>query len=323
MAQMRRSEFLALASSAAASLGLGARAARAADFPSRPVELVVPASAGGGTDAVARAYADAARKHSPQPFVVLNRPGASGAIGMQEVLNARPDGYKVAVVIVELAILPFLNQIRFSADDFRMVARLNADPAAIMVRAEAPWNTIEDFIAEAKRRPDQVKLGDSGVGSIWHLAAAALAEKTGASFINVPYSGAAPGLLALLGGHVDAMASSPGEAAAHVQGGKLKVLAVMSDSRVPGFEDAPTLKERGIDLSIGTWRGLGVRKGTPEPVAETLAAITRKVVEEPAFREALARSNLGFAFAEAGAFDAAIARDRESFKQQVARLQIN
>ncbi len=322
MAQMRRSEFIALASSAAASLGLGAAAARAADYPSRPVELVVPASAGGGTDAVARAFAEAAKRHSPQPFVVLNRPGASGAIGMGEVLNARPDGHKVAVVIVELAILPFLNQIRFSADDFRMVARLNADPAAIMVRADAPWNTIEEFVAEAKKRPDQVKLGDSGVGSIWHLAAAAMAEKVGASFIHVPYPGAAPGLLALLGGHVDAMASSPGEAAAHVQGGKLKVLAVMSDNRAPGFEDVPTLKERGIDLSIGTWRGLGVRKGTPEPVAEALAAIARKVAEEPSFREALARSNLGHAFAEAGAFDSAIARDREAFKQLVARLQL-
>jgi putative tricarboxylic transport membrane protein len=321
MAQMRRSEFIALASSALAA-SLGARAARAADYPSRPVELVVPASAGGGTDAVARAFAEAAKRHSPQPFVVVNRPGASGAIGMNEVLNARPDGYKVAVVIVELAILPFLNQIRFSADDFRMVARLNADPAAIMVRTDAPWNTIEDFIAEAKRRPDQVKLGDSGVGSIWHLAAAAMAEKAGASFIHAPYPGAAPGLLALLGGHVDAMASSPGEAAAHVQGGKLKVLAVMSDNRAPGFEDVPTLKERGIDLSIGTWRGLGLRKGTPEPVAEALAAIARKVAEEPSFREALARSNLGHAFAEAGAFDAAIARDREAFKQLVARLQL-
>jgi tripartite-type tricarboxylate transporter receptor subunit TctC len=246
---------------------------------------------------VARAFAEAAKRHSPQPFVVLNRPGASGAIGMNEVLNARPDGYKVAVVIVELAILPFLNQIRFSADDFRMVARLNADPAAIMVRADAPWDTIEAFIAEAKRRPDQVKLGDSGVGSIWHLAAAAMAEKAGVSFINVPYPGAAPGLLALLGGHVDAMASSPGEAAAHVQGGKLKVLAVMSDGQVPGFDDVPTLKERGIDLSIGTWRGLGVRKGTPEPAVEALADIARKVADEPFFREALARSNLGLAYA--------------------------
>lgn len=323
---MRRSDFVKLASgaaAAAASPGLGARPARAADYPGRPVELVVPASAGGGTDAVARAFAEAAKRHSPQPFVVLNRPGASGAIGMGEVLNARPDGHKVAVVIVELAILPFLNQIRFSADDFRMVARLNADPAAIMVRTDSPWKTIEDFIAEAKKRPDQVKLGDSGVGSIWHLAAAAMAEKTGASFIHVPYPGAAPGLLALLGGHVDGMASSPGEAAAHVQGGKLKVLAVMADTRAPGFEDAPTLKERGIDLSIGTWRGLGLRKGTPEPAAEALAGIARKAVEEPGFKEALARGNLGLAYAEARDFDAAVARDRAAFKELVARLGIN
>lgn len=192
-----------------------------------------------------------------------------------------------------------------------------------MVRTDAPWKTIEDFIAEAKRRPEQVKLGDSGVGSIWHLAAAAMTEKAGASFIHVPYPGAAPGLLALLGGHVDAMASSPGEAAAHVQAGKLKVLAVMSDTRVPGFEAVPTLKERGIDLSIGTWRGLGVRRGTPEPVAEALAAIAARVVEEPGFREALARSNLGYAYAGAGEFDAAIARDREFFRPLVARLQLN
>lgn len=321
--KMRRSEFIASAAAAAASLRLGAGTARAAGYPSRPVELVVPASAGGGTDAVARAFAEAAKRHSPQPFVVVNRPGASGAIGMGEVLNARPDGYKVAVVIVELAILPFLNQVRFSADDFRMVARLNADPAAIMVRTDSPWGTIEDFFAEAKKRPEQVELGDSGVGSIWHLAAAAMAEKAGASFLHVPYPGAAPSLLALLGGHVDAMASSPGEAAAHVQAGKLKVLAVMSDARAPGFEGAPTLKERGIDLTIGTWRGLGLRNGTPEPVAAALADIARKAAAEPGFREALARGNIGFAFAEAGEFDAAIARDRAAFKELVARLGIN
>jgi tripartite-type tricarboxylate transporter receptor subunit TctC len=97
----------------------------------------------------------------------------------------------------------------------------------------------------------------------------------------------------------------------------------MADSRAPGFEDVPTLKERGIDLSIGTWRGLGLRKGTPEPVAEALADIARKVADEPSFREALARSNLGFTYAGARDFDAAIARDREAFKQLVASLQLN
>lgn len=319
MPPIRRSEFIALAVAAALRPGAGARAA---DHPARPVELVVPASAGGGTDLLARAFAEAAKRHSPQAFIVVNRPGASGAIGMGEVLNARPDGHKVCVVIAELAILPALNQIRFSADDFRMIARLNADPASIAVRTEAPWGTIEDLVAEAQRRPDEVKLGDSGVGSIWHLAAAALGEKVGARFLHVPFPGSAPGLTALLGGHLDAMATSPGEASAHVQGGKMRLLAVMAEERQPGFEDVPTLKERGIDLSTGTWRGLAVRRGTPPDVAAALATITREAAAEPGFREALARGNLGFAYAEAGTFDAAIARDREFFRHLVERLQL-
>ncbi|MCK8783651.1 tripartite tricarboxylate transporter substrate binding protein [Roseomonas sp. NAR14] len=320
MPTLTRAEFLALAPFAA--LGLAGASARAADYPTRPVELVVPASAGGGTDILARAYADAARTHSPQPFVVLNRGGASGAIGMQEVLNARPDGYKVSVVIAELAILPALNQIRFSADDFRMVARLNADPAAIVVRTEAPWKTIEEFLADAKRRPGEISLGDSGVGSIWHLSGALMAEKTGTRFLHVPYPGSSPGLLALIGGHVDAMCTSPGEAAAHIQGGKMRLLASMAEARGPGYEDVPTLKERGIDVVIGTWRGLGVPRATPSAVVETLGAITRQVVEEPGFREALRRSNLGFAYANGADFDAAITRDRTLFRELIGRLNL-
>jgi len=317
---MRRSEFIALAAGAA-TLGLAPRA-RAADYPTRPIELIVPASAGGGTDVLARAFAEAAKRHSPQPFITVNRPGASGAIGFAEVLNARPDGYKVCVVFVELAILPFLNQIKFSADDFRMIARLNADPAAIMVRAESPWQSFEDFIAEAKRRPGAVTLGDSGVGSIWHLSGAAMAEKAGAQFLHVPYPGAAPGLTALLGGHVDAMCSSPGEANAYIQGGKMRALVVMSDQRVPGFEAVPTLKERGVDLAIGTWRGLGVPRATPAPVVEALAEIARKAAAEPGFREALSRVNLGYSYADAAEFDSNIASDREAFRQLTGRLHL-
>ena len=320
MTTIRRSDFIALAAGAAA-LGLAPRA-RAADYPTRPIELIVPASAGGGTDVLARAFAEAAKRHSPQPFIVVNRPGASGAVGFGEVLNARPDGYKVCVVFVELAILPFLNQIRFSADDFRMIARLNADPAAIMVRSEAPWRSFEDIIAEAKRRPGGVTLGDSGVGSIWHLSGAAMAEKTGTSFLHVPYPGAAPGLTALLGGHVDAMCCGPGEANAHVQGGKMRALVVMSDARVPGFESVPTLRERGVDLTIGTWRGLAVPRATPAPVLEVLAEIARKAAAEPSFKEALARVNLGYSYGEAAEFDANVAVDRAFFRELTGRLKL-
>jgi len=308
---------------AAIAMALGPAFARAADYPTRPIELVVPSSAGGGTDIVARAFSDGARRYCPQPIIVLNRPGASGAIGMGEVLNAKPDGYKIGMLIVELSILSVLNQVKFNTDDFRMIARLNGDPAAIVVPAGARWNTIEEFVADTRARPGKVSVGNSGVGSIWHLAAAALEEKVGAEFLHVPYQGSAPGLLALVGGHVDAMAVSPGEATAHVQAGKLKVLAVMADRRAAGFEEVPTLKERGIDLSIGNWRAIALPRATPQPVVDVVLDLTRKVAMDNSFQEALRRSNLGFTYAEAGDFEAAIREEREFFSKISRNLQLN
>jgi len=309
--------------------GLGAAAmlpvafsVRANDFPTKPVELVVPASAGGGTDALARAFSEAVQKHFPQPMVVNDKPGASGVVGMSDVLNGKPDGYKVSVVIAELVILPHLGLSKFTYADFQPVARLNADPSAITVRTEAPWNTIEEFLAAAKAKPGEMKVGNSGNGSIWHLAAAGLEDKTGVKFNHVPYQGAAPGVVALLGGHIDAVAVSPGEVAAHVQGGKLKMLAVMSDQRLKAFDKVPTLKERNIDLSIGTWRGLAVHKATPPDVVTTLRTAARKAAEEPMLREQLEKLNLGFAYLDAEAFGQAMQRDHEYFKQLVQKLGI-
>jgi tripartite-type tricarboxylate transporter receptor subunit TctC len=295
---------------------------RANDFPTKPVELVVPASAGGGTDALARAFSEAVKKHFPQPMVVNDKPGASGVVGMSDVLNGKPDGYKVSVVIAELVILPHLGLSKFTYADFQPVARLNADPSAITVRTEAPWNTIEEFLAAAKAKPGEMKVGNSGNGSIWHLAAAGLEDKTGVKFNHVPYQGAAPGVVALLGGHIDAVAVSPGEVAAHVQGGKLKMLAVMSDQRLKAFDKVPTLKERNIDLSIGTWRGLAVHKATPPDVVTTLRTAARKAAEEPMLREQLEKLNLGFAYLDAEAFGQAMQRDHEYFKQLVQKLGI-
>lgn len=306
----------------AALLPLPAALAWADDYPTKPIELVVPASAGGGTDALARSFSEIVKKHLPQPVVVNDKPGASGVVGMSDVLNARPDGYKVCVVIAELVILPHLGHSKFTHAEFTPVARLNADPAAITVKSGAPWNTIEEFIAAAKVKPGDMKVGNSGNGSIWHLAAAGLEDKAGVKFNHVPYQGAAPGVVALLGGHIDAVAVSPGEVAAHVQGGKLKMLAVMADQRLKAFDKVPTLKERKIDLSIGTWRGLALPKGTPAAVVDTLRSATRKAAEDPALRESLEKLNLGFAYLDAAEFGQAMQRDHEYFKQLVQKLGI-
>lgn len=294
----------------------------AAPYPERPVELVVPSSAGGGTDTVARAFSEAMRKYLPQPLTVVNKPGASGAIGMTEVARAKPDGYKLGIIIAEAVIVPHLGPTTLDAAELVPIARLNADPSAITVRADSRWNSIEAFLKYAAAHPGEVQVGNSGPGSIWHLAATALEDKAQVRFNHVPFSGAAPALVALMGGHIDAVAVSPAEVSAYVAAGKVRTLAVMAGQRVRGFEDVPTLRERGIDLAIGTWRGLAAPKGTPPEVLEVLAAASRKAVADPVFVQALRRQNLGIAYADAATFKAEIAADNAVMKALVARTHL-
>jgi len=310
-----------LATALLLSTGLCA-VATAQPYPNKPIEVMVAFQPGGGTDSLARAYAEAAKKYTTQPLVVYNKAGASGAIGLADVANAKPDGYKIAMLFVEVTILPHLGITKITQDDFIPIARLNADPAAITVRADSPYNTIEDFLAAAKKPGSDVKVGNAGNGSIWHLAAASLEEKTGAKFSHIPFQGAGPAVLALLGGHVDAVGVSPAEVAVHVAAGKLKILGVMADQRVKGFDNVPTLKERKIDLSIGTWRGLGVAKGTPPEIVEYIRAMTKKAAEEPIMKEVMDKLNLGYAYADGPAFKAQMVRDNDTFKQLVTKLNL-
>ncbi len=296
--------------------------AQSTDFPNKTIELLVPYSPGGGTDALARAFAEASRKHTSQSIVVTNKPGASGAIGWNEVINAKPDGYKIAVITVELLTLPHLGLAKFSYDDFNLIAQLNADPAAITVRAEAPWNSIEEFLAAAKKSGSDVKVGNAGNGSIWHLASAALEDKAAVKFNHIPFQGAGPAVLALLGGHIDAVAVSPAEVSTYVAAGKLKTLAVMADKRVKGFEKVPTFKERGIDLSIGTWRGLGAPKSTPPEVMAVLRSLTQKTANEQSLRDVMDKQNLGYVYADDATFKATLARDNIYFKQLITKLNL-
>lgn len=320
--KLNRRHLIASACSIAVT-GLGTTA-HAADFPNKPIEIVVPASAGGGTDILARVFAELAKKYLPQqPMVVVNKPGASTGIGISDVVNARPDGYKMGMVTVELAIISNLGITKYTADDLRLIARLNADPAAITVRAESPWKTYEEFMADAKSRATPLTVGNSGVGSIWHMGAAALADKTGVRFTHVPFQGSAPGVVALLGGHVDALALGPGEVSQQVAAGKLRTLVIMADQRVSGqFEKVPTLKERGVDLSVLAWRGLALPKDTPQDVVNFLSDVAKKVANDPAFRDALVKANLGWSYADGPTFVAAVNKDRPMFRDLVKKLDI-
>ena len=297
--------------------------ALAADFPSRPIEIVVPSSAGGGTDVMARIFAETAKKYVSQPMVVSDKPGASGGIGMTEVQRATPDGYKIGVLISELAIIPHLGMTKATVSDFIPIARLNADPGVVAVRADAPWQSVEELLAQARKEPRSITMGNAGTGSIWHLAAAAVEEKNDVRFNHVPFQGAAPSVLALVGGHVNAITVSPAEIGSFVAAGKIRVLVALSERRLPApFDKVMTFKEKGVDLVVGTWRGLGAPLGTPPEVVSYLREATRKTAEEPAFRDALSKANLQPAYLDAESFQTFMNSQSSYFKSLLNRLNL-
>lgn len=296
------------------------RAQGAGVYPARPVELVVPASAGGGTDILARLFAESARPHFAQPLTVVNKPGASATIGMGEIAHARPDGYKIGMVVSELAIMPHLGIGKFGPGDFRPIAGLNVDPAGITVRADAPWATLEEFLAAAKARPGALRVGNSGAGSVFQFAAMTVENKVDVRFTHVPYQGAAPSVLALLGGHIDAVSVSVAEASQHILSGKLRCLGVMSDRPLKGFDKVPTLQERGLDVQVSVWRGLAAPKGTPDAVVDVLRGMARKTAAEEAFRAGMERAKLGLVYTEADAFAAMVQKDSEDFKRLITAM---
>lgn len=297
--------------------------APAGAWPQRPIELIVPFAAGGGTDVLARALAEVARKHLPQDLIVLNRAGASGAVGWTELANARPDGYKIGIITVELTMIPHMGLTKISSDALLPVARLNADPATIAVRADSPYRSIEELIAAARKDEAAVRIGNAGPGSLGHLAAAALQDKAGVKFNHAPYRGANPAVLDLLGGHIEAVAVTPVEVATYVAAGKIRPLAIMAEQRIQaGWEAVPTLRERGIDLLIGGWRGLAVPRNTPDAVVQTLRKAMALTLKDPALRETMAKQNMGEGYLDQPEFKAVIDRDNAVFKQLVDKLGI-
>ena len=263
---------------------------------------------------------DSSTKHFPQSFVVVNKPGAAGVIGWTDVINARPDGYKLALTTVEVTFLNYLGLAKFGWDELVPIAKLNGDPAVLVVRADAPFTTLEQFLEASKKPGANTRIGNAGQGSMWHLSAVALADKAGASLNHIPFAGGNPALQSLLGGHIEAVIASAPEVATHVSSGKLRALGVMSARRIKGFENVPTMKERNYDLVLGTWRGLAVPKGTPPEVINALKTVVAKTMQEPSLRETMEKQNFSTdTYEDQAAFQASMARESAYIKQIAAK----
>ena len=268
--------------------------ARAQDaYPSKPIALIVPFPPGGVADIVARPAADAMSRVLNAPIVIENKAGAGGAIGMAYVAKAKPDGYTLLLALSSISILPEADRITgrapmFQLDQLVPIARLTADPTVLAVRADSPWKTLQDFVADAKKRPGAITYGSSGNYGTMHVPMEMFAGSAGVKMLHVPYTGAGPAVIGLLGGNIDAVASGPSTIIQHVKAGKLRVLASWGDKRLASLPDVPTLTESGYEAVFFQWSGLFAPAGTPEPVIVRLREAARAATVDARFMAALA-----------------------------------
>ncbi|TDE09285.1 tripartite tricarboxylate transporter substrate binding protein [Jiangella asiatica] len=294
---------LLLSACADTATGGGGGAGGESDFPTKPITAVVAWSAGGGTDVMMRAFAQSAEDHLGQPINVVNKPGSSGAVGWGEIAHAtQPDGYTLTMVSPEIGFLDEQGLYDFGLDDFTLITLLNEDPAALAVRADAPWDTFEEFVADAKADPGAISVGNSGPGLAWDLATTAIERSAGIELTHVPYDGAAASTQAVLGGTLDAMAFSIGEVHPQVEAGEMKVLGVALAERLEALPNVPTFVEQGYDVEIGTFRGIAGPAGMDPEIVATLNDAFVEMAEEDTFADVMENNSFGIRVMETEEF---------------------
>lgn len=256
-------------------------------YPSKPITLIMPFPAGGATDAQFRALAPALGKELKQQVVVVNQPGLAGTMGPATMARtAQPDGYTISVVPSTLFRLPHLQKVTFDPlTDFSYIINLTGYTNGFVVRADAPWKTMQELIADAKARPGLISYSSTGIGSGGHIAMERLARAAGFKMNFVPFKGMAEETTALLGGHIDVI-SDPGWGAL-VQSGKARVLATLGEERLKRWPQVPTLKELGFDITVVSPVGIVGPKGMDPAVVKTLHDAFQRAMNDPEYQRML------------------------------------
>jgi len=273
---------------AAVAFGIAAGTAQAA-WPDRPITLIVPWGAGGGTDATARIIGSLLEKELGQPVTVVNRIGGSGVVGHQAIAASAPDGYTIGMITVEISMMHWQGLTDLSGASYTPIGLVNMDPAGLQVRADAPYKNVGDLVAAVKANPGKFKASGTGQGGIWHLALAGMLKDLKvdpAAAPWVPSNGAAPGLQDLVAGGVEIVPCSLPEARSLIDAGKVKSLAVMADAPASLYPNVPTLKSAtGSDWKLGAWRGIAAPKGIPADARDKLVAAIRKIAASKEYTE--------------------------------------
>jgi tripartite-type tricarboxylate transporter receptor subunit TctC len=296
-------------------------------YPTRPVTIVSPYPPGGAADLTARPLAPALERALKQPVVVLNKPGAGGAVGTQWMSVAKPDGYNILLTVFSISTIPEADRAAgrtptFTRDQFVPIARLNADPTLLVVRAEAPWKTVKELVDEAKKRPDEILYASAGPYTVSHMAIEVFAQAAGIKLRHLPTTGGGPAMTALLGGHATVSALSTGAVTPQVKAGKLRVLANTGTIRLAAFPDTPTLKELGYNVEVYLWTGLFVPKDVPAHVQKILRDATRRAVQDDEFKTASEKMQMPPAYLDADEFKTWWDKDSEMLAAAIRKMNV-
>lgn len=321
---MSRWVFWLVACSAMSWLGsqaaAGQESAASRGYPERTVTVVCPWSPGGGTDRVSRFWAGALEKEFGKPFVVVNRTGGAGAVGHFASAYAKPDGHTIGMITFELSTMHRMRISRLTYEDYECLLQVNADPAAIIVRSDAPWRTLGEWVEDVRSRPGKLRMSGTATGGAWDLARAGLLQAADLpidSVVWVPHPGAAPSLLELMGGHLDAVCCSVPEVASQLENEQVRVLAVMAEQRMADYPELQTAKEQGTDWVAVGWRGLALPKGTPPNIIDLLANRCAKIAASDDYRDFMRKNGFGIKIRTTSEFTDFLQEQDEQWKSVV------
>ncbi|WP_447920945.1 tripartite tricarboxylate transporter substrate binding protein [Achromobacter aegrifaciens] len=310
---------------AAALLWLGAVNALAAGYPERPVTMVVPFPPGGVADTIARPLAQAMGDKLGQAVVIENKGGAGGAIGIGQAGRAKPDGYTLLMSLSSISILPAADRLlerkpAYQLDQFVPIARITADPTVLVVRADAPYKTLQEFVDAAKKQSGKFSYGSSGIYGTMHVPMEMLQSAAGIKMMHVPFTGAGPAVQALVGGQVDALATGPSSVMQLIQAGRVKALAHWGDGKLDSLPDVPSFKSQGYDISFVQWSGVFALAGTPPAVIDKLRQAVKDIANNPEVKARIAGTGSPVQYLDAPAFDEYWKKDSASLEVAVNRI---
>jgi tripartite-type tricarboxylate transporter receptor subunit TctC len=311
-----RCPHLALVLLTALLLGAPAPPADAqAKYPSRPIQLICPWAAGGGTDRIARMVAVLLEKELGQPVTVVNRTGGSGAVGHTAGATAANDGYTLTIVTIEITQMHWQGLTPVTFREFTPVALLNIDPAGVQVAANSEFKSVKQLLDYARANPGKLKASGTGKGGVWDIARAGMLKTAGIPVDAIPWvpsTGAATGLQELVAGGVQVVTASLPEGGPLIEAAKVRPLAIMADKRDPLFPNVPTLKEEGIAWTMGAWRGIALPKSTPADIQAAVEKSLAKVTQSPEFADFMKKNGFGVLWKPAAEFGRFMAEQDEA-----------